>query len=337
MILNQNRRQPPQVAIGMAEPRIERHEVDTLLEIGLIAHKDHRSRNVPIRLQRCVGPGTIDFVQPLPNRRTVGIEPIPAVEPVGHVVLVIESVGHVQIDVEIRIVFVDQGEQRLHLRRLGLHEVAVQVQILRRVAPAHLLRSPLVRSAVRRRALMPVGVEGGYEYDVDLVEQAVLALEQHVADQHQHRVLAVDLARMDSRLHKEYRLCILELRAILGEDRRHQLPPLRRCPEVVDPHQLGLRIHSPQEGERVGIVGRCRQPCLLRRGDPRIVRLSEQLFARAAPRQRRRQESLRIECGLLCHCDSSAEGEGGKQRDAAKGVRLRHFYPQSRRNTCHPY
>jgi len=72
-----------------------------------------------------------------------------------------------------------------------------------------------------------VRFQHGDEHDVDVVGQIVAPLEADVADQHQHGVLAIDLAGMDSGLDQEHRLRRLKRRPVLGQDGSYEFTALR--------------------------------------------------------------------------------------------------------------
>ena len=91
------------------------------------------------------------------------------------------------------------GHQRARLRRVELAEVAVQVQVPRRRAPARFGRAALVDARERGEPLVAVHVEDRDEQPVGAVEQrAARAAHGEVAQQHQPGVLAVDLAGVDA-------------------------------------------------------------------------------------------------------------------------------------------
>ncbi len=121
------------------------------------------------------------------------------------VVLELRPVRHVQVDRGERIPRVDHPQHRLHLGRVGLHVVAVEVEVLRCRAPAHLLGPALVGTVPAAEALVAVHIEHGHEDEHGLVERALGgAALQHFAQRHEARVLAVDLARMDAALDEDH-------------------------------------------------------------------------------------------------------------------------------------
>jgi hypothetical protein len=86
---------------------------------------------------------------------------------------------------------------------------------------------------------------------VDPVEQAVLAVEGDVAQQHHARVLAVDLARMDAGLDQQHRLGRIEGLAVLAGDHRIDRPALGRDAELLDADQVGGALSSRSNQARV--------------------------------------------------------------------------------------
>ena len=164
-----------------------------------------------------------------------------------HVVLELRAVGDVQVDDGQRVPFVHQPQHRLHLGRVGLRVVAVQVVVLRRGAPAHLLRAALVRPVPRAEPLVPVDVEHGHEQQHLLAERARQhAPFEQLAQDEEAGILAVDLARMDAALHQQHRQVFLACRARIeraagrGDEREHR-PPFRRAAELDAAHRLRMR------------------------------------------------------------------------------------------------
>jgi hypothetical protein len=140
---------------------------------------------------------------------------------------------------------------------------------------------------------MAIDAEDRDQDQVDLVQQAALAVEGDVAQQHHARVLAVDLARMDAGLGQQHRLLGIELGAVLRRDHRIDRPPLRRDAELLDADQVRRRVQPVEPFAGVDIVGA--EVVLgigLERRHPRIGLVADQRLARALPLRGGRQEGL---------------------------------------------
>ncbi len=92
------------------------------------------------------------------------------------VMLELGAVGGVQIDVEQRVPLLHQAQHGLHLRRVGLDVVAVEIEVLRGHAPAHFARATLVGAVPGAEALMAIDVEDRHEQPHHLVQRAARAL-----------------------------------------------------------------------------------------------------------------------------------------------------------------
>ena len=66
MVLDQNGRQPPEVAVGIAEARGEGAEIDTFDEVVVVAGEDQRAGNVAVALQRGFALGRYTSFSQLP-------------------------------------------------------------------------------------------------------------------------------------------------------------------------------------------------------------------------------------------------------------------------------
>ncbi len=118
--------------------------------------------------------------------------------------LELRAVGGMQIDVENRIPFVEQPQQRLHLGRIGFRVVAIEVQILRGRTPTHLLRPDLIRTVPPPEAFVAVGIQYGDEHERRMLESAFGRTPlQHFAQCEEPCVLAVDLTRVNRTLHHD--------------------------------------------------------------------------------------------------------------------------------------
>ena len=227
----------------------------------------------------------------------------------GDVVLIVDAVGDVQVVVEVGRPGVDRADHRARLRGVELGVVAVQVQVARVGAPARLLRAALVDAREGGRPLVPVDVQDGDEQEVGPVEQVLAgAAHRHVAEQHQARVLAVDLARVDARLGEEGGLArrpqrLGSERALAGGDDHPDVAPLG-TPAQRDELQLGRGGGQlPQPGHGVGVARSPPQPAALGGRRPRVRGGDHQLAARAVPGDLRRQDRHRAREGHCCSTD----------------------------------
>ena len=85
--------------------------------------------------------------------------------------LEVRAVGHVVVHEEVGLPRVREREEGARLLRVGLHEVAVQVEAARVRPEAHLVRAVLVRAVVRRDARVPVHVVDDDGHERDAVEE----------------------------------------------------------------------------------------------------------------------------------------------------------------------
>ncbi|SST12365.1 Uncharacterised protein [Acinetobacter baumannii] len=127
---------------------------------------------------------------------------------VGAVVGIHGAVGGVGVGEEAQLVVVEHPGDVADLRAVELGEVAVEIEIAAVHPPAGLLRAVLVDPPVGAAAQVAVDVDHRDEQQVDLLQQpgerAVGSA--HVAQQHEHGVLAVGLAGMDLGFHQQGRL-----------------------------------------------------------------------------------------------------------------------------------
>ena len=142
------------------------------------------------------GRRAIETVGPVRDRREVDAD----------VVLELRAIGRVEIDEQHRIAGREHAEHRAGLRRVGLHEVAVEVLAGRVGAEAHLLWAALVGPVVRRESLVTVRVHDRHEHDRDAIERSrrELAVEE-IAEHREAGVLALDLTCVDAALDVDHR------------------------------------------------------------------------------------------------------------------------------------
>ncbi len=197
----------------------------------------------------------------------------PFLEIPGQVVLVVGAVGRVDVHEEIGHPRIEHREPRAHLRRVGLRVVAIEIEVLRRGAKTHFVRAVLVDAVVRARVLVAVDVEDRQPDEDRVIEQLrVLAADREIAQQHQRRVLALDLAGVDAGLHEHDLLagCARGFRrelAVLRRDDEHEVATFGRDAEArqVDrarrgrgePFQIRARVGVRRRGaERGSFRGR---------------------------------------------------------------------------------
>ena len=122
------------------------------------------------------------------------------------VVFELRAVGGVQVHGHQRVPALHQLQHRLHLGRVGLQVVAVEVVVLRGGAPAHFLRPALVGTVPGAEPLVAVHVEDGHEHPDQLVQCTVgrPAL-QYLAQREEAGILSVDLTGVDAALDQHHR------------------------------------------------------------------------------------------------------------------------------------
>lgn len=163
-----------------------------------------------------------------------------------HVVLELGAIGDVQVHIHQRVPLLHQLQHGLHFRRVRFDVIAVEIEVLRSGAPAHLFGAALIGAVPGTEALMSVDVEYRYEHPHQLVEHAVagLAVEQ-LAQSKKARVLAIDLAGVDAALDQDHRQLALRGRlrvecATGGGDQGLHRPALGLSAELDATH--GLRV-----------------------------------------------------------------------------------------------
>ena len=109
--------------------------------------------------------------------------------------LELRAVGDVQVDVRERVPGVHEPQHRLHLGRIRLRVVAIQVEVLRSRAPSHLLGSALVGPVPAPESFVAVDVEDRDKHQHLPVQRAFRgAVLQRFAQGEEARVLAVDFS-----------------------------------------------------------------------------------------------------------------------------------------------
>ena len=131
----------------------------------------------------------------------------------------------------------NRREHRLHFRRVSLHVIAIQVQVLRRRAPTRLLGAVLIRAIPAAEPLMAVHIERRNKQDGNSLESPGRhRAAQDVPQGHESRVLAVALARMNPTLKHEHRYFVgIGLR----DQQCEHGSPFGRAPELDPPNGVG--------------------------------------------------------------------------------------------------
>ena len=180
--------------------------------------------------------GVVDDGVVLPGAHG-GVEFVRVLGVPGEVVLVIGAVGGVHVDQEIGQPRLPQLQPRAHLRRVGLDVVAVEVEVLRLAAETHRRGAVLVDAMVGAGILVAVHAEHRDVHQHQVIEQVrVFAGDRDIAQQHQPRILALDLARVNARLHQHHRLvrraCGRRVeRAVTAGDHHRHRPAFGRAAE----------------------------------------------------------------------------------------------------------
>ena len=193
-----------------------------------------------------------------------GLEVPAEFQAVGDRVLVVGAVGRMHIDEEVRRPGIEHPQPRLHLGRVGLEEIPVEVQVLRRDAPPHLARSVLVDAAVGREALVSVHVEDRHEQQRDVREPAVgqLGVRREIPQQQHARVLAAAFAGVDAGFDQQHHVAgsIAQLRGGISTspvgDHQGQRAALRAAPELGQRDEVRRVGQFLQPGHRLRIPRR---------------------------------------------------------------------------------
>ncbi len=182
---------------------------------------------------------------------------------IGHVILVIGAVRDVIIHKKVRQPPVPQLQESARLRRIGLQVIAIQIQVLRLRAPAHLLGSVLIDAVVKAEALMAVGVVNRDDQHHGAVEQRRFALgDHHVAQQRQAGIFAIHLAGVDGVLNEHNGTVRLVQRRriedpVFGNSHHIKIAVFARLAEGFYLYLLGSsRCYAPHVGHGLVIAGR---------------------------------------------------------------------------------
>ena len=134
------------------------------------------------------------------------------------------------VDVENGVEPLQQRDHRAGFRGIRLGIVAVQIDVARIADIAFFQRAAQGWKIPAAHPFMPVDIVDRHEDQIDLVQQPVLAALRDIAQQHQARILAVNLAGVDARLHQDDGLA----RPALAGAHHQQIPPLARAAETLD-------------------------------------------------------------------------------------------------------
>ena len=236
------------INVAGREARHVLRDRQALRRVQVVLEVEVRGDDVPRRRHRSLDVGRQGRALPLRQRRE---DVRPGVDAVGRVVLEIGPVGDVCVDEQVGQPAVPQAQEGARLGRVGLHVIAVQVQIARLRAPAGLLRPVLVDPVEGPEALVPVGVVDWYDDEHGVVEErGPLSGDRHVAQQGQTGVLAVHLAGVDGVLHQDDRAARPVQRrriehAILRGDDHHQVTPFLRPTEGLQTQHAWRGRHQP--------------------------------------------------------------------------------------------
>ena len=163
------------------------------------------------------------------------------------------AVGGVQVDHHVRVEVVQQPHHRARLRRLELDVVAVDVEPLRVGARALAAdRAVLEAAAGQRDLLVAVGVVVGVHEQHHRRQPVGVLARGDVADQRQHRLLALDLAGVDVGLQVDAQPVRGQHggRPRVGDAADHgqqQRPALEGVAEGRDVHEVRGGVHRVEE------------------------------------------------------------------------------------------
>jgi hypothetical protein len=181
---------------------------------------------------------------------------------IRQVVAVVRPIGGVQVHRHVRIPAVQQRDERARLGALELHEVAVEVELLRVLARADAAHRAVLRRAVLHvDQLVAVGVVVGRDENDDPLQHRLQVAREQPARQDQRRFLALDLAGVDVG-HDEHDGTRERVRRLGRLDcgiRQHQqghVAPLFGRAERLHPHERARRAERVDDARHLG--GRAR-------------------------------------------------------------------------------
>ncbi|MNE10597.1 hypothetical protein D3C80_1033150 [compost metagenome] len=205
MLLDQDRRYVANVAVLVGKARIVGAvRVVTLARVLVAVEADALMHHMAVGLQRLVHRRTHDVVHP----GAAGRRPAVAVVAIGTVVGVHGAVGGMGVGKKTQLVGVEHPGDVTDLGAVELGEVTVEVVVQAIDPPAGFVRAILVDPPVGAAAQVAIDVDGGDEQDIDLLQQGGqrLVTGGHVTQEHEHRVLAIGLARVNFGFDEDRRL-----------------------------------------------------------------------------------------------------------------------------------
>ena len=123
---------------------------------------------------------------------------------VRDVVLKIGAVRDVAIDKQVRPPFVPKLEPGTRFGGVGLHVIAVEIEVGRVRSKTHFVGPVLVDAHEGIEIFMPIDVVDGHENDDDVLEQIEPCFgDSNIAEQREPRVLTVNLAGVNAGLDKD--------------------------------------------------------------------------------------------------------------------------------------
>ena len=164
------------------------------------------------------------------------------VDGVGHHILKIGSVGYMHIDEEFWHPSVIELEPSTHFGCIGLHKVAVQVQVLGGVTGTQFFRSVLIDAVGSAEVLVSVYIEYRDKEEAHIIQEVeVLLLYNQVAEEDHACILTIGFAGMNTRFHQNDDTALLTdlyrvLEAILIDNHERQVASLRTGAERSDIH-----------------------------------------------------------------------------------------------------
>ena len=133
-----------------------------------------------------------------------GITLIERLDLQGNVGLEVRAVGDMQVRAHQRIPRVDEAQHGPHFRRVRLHVVAIEVDILRRRPPAGLNRATLIGAIPAPDALVAVRIECGNEEHGNPPQQRVRrGISEQLAQRGEPGILAVAFTGVNAALDHE--------------------------------------------------------------------------------------------------------------------------------------
>ena len=143
---------------------------------------------------------------------------------------------------------------------------------------------------------MAIDVEDRHEEQVRARENIFMSPPEHdVPQEHEARVLPVDLASMDARLREQRGPAVRaqglgRCAAALSRDHHPDIAPLRALADRDERDVVGDLVDAAQPRDRLVVARRLAETAPLARRDPRIARAGHQCAALSLPRKLRRED-----------------------------------------------